>query len=481
MDKANTTDVTKEVTAIMQKAAYAAAVFSQLDQAHTNRIVRAVYEAGFNNRVKLAKLAHEETKKGKWEDKVIKNVVATQFVYEDIKHLKTVGIISDDTERGIVEIAQPLGPIFALIPVTNPTSTIMFKILIALKTRNPIIIGPHHSALKCSVEAARICYEAALKEDAPEDCVQWIDKPSREVTHALMGHKDLALILATGGSSLVKAAYSSGTPAIGVGPGNVPVFIEKSADIEFSVDQILASKTFDNGTICASEQAAVVEQDISDLVINEFTRRGAYVLRGKEVKAVEDVAYDRERGMMSADVVGQSAETIARMAKVDAPSGVRLLIAPLSGVGKDYPLSSEILAPILSFYVAKDFDEAVKLCIDLNFHGGIGHTASLFSNNEEKIREFSSLMNAGRIVVNTPSSHGAVGGLLNSLQPSFTLGCGAGGKNITTDNITARHLINIQRIARRRVNTRLERFDENLYFDESLDAKSAEEQFNRNY
>lgn len=470
-----------DVDTILERAAYAAGVFSQLTQEQTDRIVKAVYEAGFNNRVMLARLASEETKIGKWQDKVIKNVVATQFVYEDIKDLKTVGIISEDKERGIEEIAQPIGPIFALIPVTNPTSTVMFKILIALKTRNPIIIGPHPKAVKCSCEAARICYEAALKEDAPEDCIQWFEQSSMEKTHVLMGHKRLALVLATGGSGLVGAAYSSGTPALGVGPGNVPVFIERSADIPFAVQQILISKTFDNGTICASEQAVVVERSIADQVIDEFKKNKAYFLSDGEIDKLEKIAFDTKRGIMSAQVVGRPAIDIAREAQIDVPDDTQLLIAPQKGVGKEYPLSSEILAPILAFYIAEDFNQAVNICIDLNFYGGIGHTASLFSNDEEKIRKFASVMNAGRIVVNMPSSQGAVGGLYNALHPSFTLGCGTGGRNITTDNITARHLLNIQRIARRRVNRRLEHFDQSAYFDESLDARTIGESFNRNY
>jgi len=466
---------------IAEKASYAAAVFSQLSQEHVDRIVRAVYERGFKDRVRLAKLAHEETGIGKWEDKVIKNVVATQLVYDDIKDLKTVGVISEDKNSGITEIAQPLGPIFALIPITNPTSTVMFKILSSLKTRNPIIIGPHPRALKCSTEAARICYEAAMKEDAPENCVQWLGQSSMEMTHALMGNKKIALILATGGASLVGAAYSSGTPAIGVGPGNVPVFIEQSADIPFAVEQIFISKTFDNGTVCASEQAIVVEQQNADKVIEEFKKSKAYFLSKEETKRLEDVAYDRERKIMSPAIVGKSAAVIAQMAKIDAPPDVRLLIVPLEGVGEKYPLSSEILAPILAFYIAKDYDHAVNLCIDLNFYGGIGHTVSLFSNNDDRIKEFASVMNAGRIVVNMPSSQGAVGGIYNMLHPSFTLGCGTGGKNITTDNITARHLLNIQRIARRRPNILLEKFDKSLYFDESLDANDIEKKFNLNF
>jgi acetaldehyde dehydrogenase/alcohol dehydrogenase len=471
---------TQTVNDVLQRALRAAAVFNQLDQEHTERIVRAVYEAGFNARVRLAKLAYEETKIGKWRDKVIKNVLATQLVYEDIRNEKTVGIISEDRERGIVEIAQPMGPILAVIPVTNPTSTLLFKTLISLKTRNPIIICPPHKAKQCCAEAARICYEAALQEDAPEDCIQWLTSVSREQTQALMSHPQLALILATGGTGLVRTAYSSGTPTLGVGAGNVPVYIERSADVPFAVEQILLSKTFDNGTVCASEQALVVERCLAEAVREEFERRRGYFLSEEEVGRLEAVAFSRERGLMNPEIVGQPASFIAAKAQLAAPPEVELLIAPLKGVGDKHPLSAEILAPILAFYVVDDFEQAVNLCIDLNYHGGIGHTASIFSNDDEKIKSFALLMNAGRIVVNTPSSQGAVGGLFNTLSPSLTLGCGTGGKNITTDNVTARHLLNIQRIARRRENLRLRQFDQNLYFDESKDAVEIERVFNRN-
>ncbi|MCX5973958.1 MAG: aldehyde dehydrogenase family protein [Coprothermobacterota bacterium] len=468
------------VDEVMQRAIQAAAVFSQLDQEHTDRIVCAAYRAGFNARVQLAKMACEETQLGKWQDKVMKNVLATQLVYEDIKDLRTVGVISEDRERGIVEIAQPLGPILAVTPITNPTSTVMFKILLALKTRNPIIIRPHNKAIRCSNEAARILYEAALSEDAPEDCVQWLGNTTREETHALMSHKKLALILATGGTGLVKSAYSSGTPAIGVGAGNVPVYIERSADIPFAVEQILVSKTFDNGTVCASEQAAVTERIVADQVEAEFRRQGAYFLNKEEIQKVTEVAFDREQGVMSMAVVGQLATHIAHLAGIEVPPETLLLMAPQKKVGRDYPLSSEILAPILAYYVVEDFPEAVNLCIDLNYHGGIGHTASIFSNNEKAIRDFAITMNAGRILVNTPSSQGAVGAIYNTLDASLTLGCGSGGKNITTDNVSARHLLNIQRIARRRVNAELAQFDKSLYLDEGVDAAMLETLYYRN-
>lgn len=463
------------------RATAAAAIFSQLDQQQTDMIVKAVYEAGFNNRVKLAKMAAEETQMGNWEDKVLKNVVATQYVYDDIRNQKTVGIISEDFESGISEVAQPIGPILAIIPCTNPTSTVMFKILIALKTRNPIIISAHHRALESCRETVRICYEAALETDAPEDCIIFFERGSREDTHNLMTDSRLALILATGGLGVVKAAYSSGTPALGVGAGNVPVYIEATADIAFAAEQILISKTFDNGTICASEQSLVVEEPISETFINELSSRGGYVLSDKEILAVEKVVFDKERGIMSADVVGQSAERIAEMAGINVPDGVKLLIAPMEKVGFDYPLSCEILAPVIGYYTVKDFQAASSLCIDLNFHGGIGHTVCIYSNDDEKIEEFGVTMNAGRVLVNMPSSQGAVGGMYSKLSPSFTLGCGTGGKNITMDNVTASHLLNIQRITRRRINRRMEHFDSSLYYDEQATAAEIEKIFNRNY
>jgi acetaldehyde dehydrogenase/alcohol dehydrogenase len=465
---------------LLQRAALAGAEYYQLSQKQIDHIVRKTAEAAFAARVKLAKMAYEETNIGRWEDKVIKNVVATQFVYNDIKGLKTVGIISDNKETGIVEIAQPMGPILAIIPVTNPTSTTIFKILIALKSRNPIIICPSKKATNCCAETTRICYEAALEAGAPEDSIQCVTDVSRELTHALMSHKKLALILATGGESLVSAAYSSGNPALGVGAGNVPVFIEKSADITFAAEQVFMSKTFDNGTICASEQAIVVEKPVSGSVINEFKKLGAYFLSAEETKRLEPVVFDSAKSSMNGAIVGKTAKYIAELAGLNVPEETKLLVAPLNGVGADYPISHEILAPVIAFYEADDFDSALKICIDLNFHGGIGHTASIFSNDEEKIYEFSSHMNAGRIVVNTPSSQGAVGALYNKLSASLTLGCGTGGKNITTDNVTAKHLLNIQRIARRRSNELLMRFDTNKYFDENLGLDAIESEFYKN-
>jgi acetaldehyde dehydrogenase / alcohol dehydrogenase len=474
-------DALTQADEMLQRAGMASGVFEMSDQEQTDKIVTAVFKAGFNNRIKLAKMAHEETGLGVFEHKVLKNVLATQLVYENIRNEKTVGIISQNESAGITEIAQPLGPVLAVIPVTNPTSTVMFKIMIAMKTRNPIIISPHSKAVKCCAEAARICYEAALNADAPEYCIQWIDSPSRDLTQALMRHRNIALILATGGPGLVKTAYSSGTPAIGVGPGNVPVFIDESADIPFAVNNILLSKTFDNGTICASEQAVVVEKKISGMVKEEFIRQGGYFLNDDEIQKVEKIAVDPETRLMNPAIVGQPVSKVAELAGISVPQGIRLLLAVQERVGVNFPLSGEILAPILAFYERDDLNSTIKLCIELNYLGGLGHTVSIYANDEEKIRKFALVMNAGRIVVNTPAAQGAVGGLFNRLNPSFTLGCGTWGKNITTENITARHLINIKRICRRRSNEKWLTFPKEKYLNETLTADSVLMEYNRNF
>jgi acetaldehyde dehydrogenase/alcohol dehydrogenase len=466
---------------IMLRASLAGAEFTQFTQEQTDAIVRAAAEAGFAHRVSLAKLAYEETGIGKWEDKVMKNVVATQFVYNDIRDLKTVGIISEDKESGISEIAQPMGPVLAIIPVTNPTSTTLFKILIALKSRNPIIICPPRKAIFACAETAKICYNAVLKAGAPEDCIQWLSEVSREQTQELMRHKKVSLILATGGGGLVNAAYSSGTPTLGVGAGNVPVFIEKSADVPFAVEQIVMSKTFDNGTTCASEQSIIVEKVSAEQVKAEFIKHRAYFVPEADIPRLEAVALDQNSHLMNPDIVGKPATMIAKRAGLTVPEDTTLLIAPLHGIGKEFPLSSEILAPILAFYVVDDFDAAIKCCIELNYFGGIGHTASLFTNDENVVKKFALLMNAGRICVNTPSSQGAVGALFNKLDVSLTLGCGTGGKNITTDNVSAKHLLNIQRIARRRVNDRFVNFDQKKYYDDQIDLAAVEKEFNKNH
>jgi acetaldehyde dehydrogenase/alcohol dehydrogenase len=465
-----------DINEIMLKAHNASEKFKMMNQEQVDKIVKAAYIVGFNRRIELAKLAHEETQLGNWQDKTFKNVIATHFVYNDIKNLKTVGIISEDQENGITEIATPLGPILVITPITNPTSTVLFKILISLKTRNPVVIIPHGAARKSTIEAAKICYEVAIAVCAPADCIQWIKRSTREQVLELMSHKMTALILATGSVGLVRAAYKSGTPTIGVGPGNVPVFFGKTADIKFGVEQIVKSKTFDNGTVCASEQALVLQEYNAQEVIEEFKKHKAYYLDEHEIEKLEKIAFNKELKVMNVEVIGQTATHIAKMADINVPDDTTILIAELDEVGIKSPLSLEILAPILAMYIVKDFDEAIDKCKEINNYGGLGHTVSIFSNNIEKIRYFASVMNAGRVIVNTPSSQGALGGLYNGLQPSLTLACGTGGKNISTDNISARHLLNIQRIAWRNQNQCFKHLENGMHLNEDIDSDQFEEE-----
>jgi len=465
---------------IIHRALAATVAFRKLNQTQTDRIVREVYIAALNNRVRLAKMAAEETGLGIWQHKVIKNVIASQLVYEHIKNQKTAGVISEDPVMGIIEMAQPIGPILALVPVINPTSTALFKSLIALKTRNPVIISPTFAAKDCVAEACRICYEAARDAGAPEHCIQWLPKPNMAKTKEIMSHHRLALILATGTGEMVKASYSSGTPTIGVGAGNVPVYIGASADVPFAVRNILLSKTFDNGSICASEQAIVVKKKIAETVIAEFRRHKAYFMSPEEIEKVGRIAYDPERKTMAVRVVGQPVQRIAAMAGISVPPDASVLMARLDGVSPDYPLSAEILAPILAFYVESSFKAAIARCAEIARFGGIGHTAVIYSNTPERIEYFSNSIDVARILVNTPSTQGALGGMYTTLAPSFTLSCGSGGKNSTTDNISTRNLLNIHRICRRRINERWLGMNHDRYLDESLTAEILEREFNMN-
>lgn len=466
---------------IVGRAVAAAAAFRRLDQAQTDRVVRAVYLAALEARVRLAKLAHEETGMGIWQHKVIKNVIAAQLVYDDIKGQRTVGVINVDARNGVTEIAQPLGPILGFVPVTNPTATTIFKCLIAMKTRNPLIVSPPHAARGCVVAAAQLCYEAAIDAGAPEHCIQWLGKPADTLIEGLLGQRRLALVLATGTHKLVRKAATSGVPTIGVGPGNVPVYIGATANIPYAIRSILESKTFDHGTVCASEQALVVKDEVAPPVIAELERQGARFLSEREIESVSRVAWDRERGMMSPLVVGQSVQRIAEMAGIAVRADARLLVGRLEGVGRDHPLSAEILAPILAFYVEPDFETSIARCNEITHYGGLGHTAVIYSNTDERIEYFSKAVDAARILVNIPSTWGALGGTVNTLSPSFTLGCGSGAHNSTTDNITARHLVDIHRITRRRPNPLWERFDQGMYLDETLSAERLELEFHKDF
>lgn len=381
---------------------------------------------------------------GNIEDKVTKNLLASRGLYTFIKDMKTVGVIGEDKARKIVELAAPVGLIAAVIPTTNPTSTVIFKSISSLKSRNAVVFSPHPRAIQSSLEAARIMETAAAMAGAPNGSISCMSMPTIEGTQELMHHPQVALILATGGSGLVKAAYSSGKPAYGVGPGNVPAFVEQTANIKEAVGKIIEGKCFDNGTICSSEQAVVVEDSIKDHALSEFGRLGGYLLSLQEQELLERLVVIN--GALNPEIVGKSALTIAQMAGLKVPPGTKVLLAALDGVGKGYPLSREKLSPILAFYSVPTWQDGLQRCIELLEFGGLGHTAVIHSHNEEVIREFALHAPASRILVNTPSSKGAVGAV-TGLPPSMTLGCGTWGHNITTDSITPLHLLNIKRMA----------------------------------
>lgn len=434
---------------LVSLARTAAAVFTQYTQEDVDRIVKPMVLAGLEQAQHLARLAIEETKLGVLEDKAIKNMVATEFVYNYVKDKRTVGVMREFPERGLVELAEPVGVIFSLTPITNPTSTVLFKCIMAIKTRNAFIFGPHPGAWRCCAEAVRIMYETAVKHGAPEGVFTCIESPTLQDNAYLMHHPDVRLIDATGGRGAVKAAYSSGKPALGVGPGNTPVYLEKTADLNMAVVDIITSKTFDNGTICASEQTVVIDDEIYDLALKKFADLGAHICSAKETQILGRTVIDPATGRMRPMAVGQKATDIARFVGLAVKPDTKLLIAPILGVGRDYPLSAEKLFPVLSVCRAHSVDEALKLCVDVNHAGGLGHTAVIFSNNDEVIRKFGETINAGRIIVNSPGSIGALGGVYNDMVPTFSFGCGTGGGNSTTDNVNVYHYLNIKRMARR--------------------------------
>ncbi len=435
-----------------------------LDQSQVDNIVKEMSMAGLDEHMRLAKMAVEETGRGIFEDKAIKNMFATEYVYHSIKYDKTVGIINENEIEDYVEVAEPVGVIAAITPVTNPTSTTMFKAIISMKTRNPIIFAFHPSAQRCSTEAARILRDAAIKAGAPDDCIQWIENPSIEATQALMHHPGVAMILATGGASMVKAAYSSGKPALGVGPGNVPCYIEKSVDVKRAATDLILSKTFDNGMICASEQAVIVDKDISKEFEDFMKDNKCYFWNEEEIKKLEKNAIDEAKCAMSPAVVGQSAYNIAKMAGFNVPEDTKILIAKLKGVGPEYPLSREKLSPILAYYISDGWEHGIKIAEEMVEFGGLGHSAVIHSKNQRVIDEFSRRIKAGRIIINSPSTHGAIGDIYNTNMPSLTLGCGSFGRNSTTANVSAVNLINKKRVARRRVNMQWFKIPEKIYF-----------------
>ncbi|WP_138207074.1 bifunctional acetaldehyde-CoA/alcohol dehydrogenase [Haloimpatiens lingqiaonensis] len=438
--------------------------FATYSQEQVDEIFRKASIAANNNRLDLAKMAVEETGMGIVEDKVIKNHFASEYMYNKYKYEKTCGVIEKDEAFGICKIAEPIGVIAAVVPTTNPTSTAIFKALIALKTRNGIIFSPHPRAKNCTIEAAKIILQAAVEAGAPEGIIGWIDEPSIELSQVVMREADM--ILATGGPGMVKAAYSSGKPAIGVGSGNTPVIIDETADIKMAVNSILLSKTFDNGVICASEQSVIALSSVYDQVRKEFLERGAYILKGEELDKVRNVIL--VNGNLNPNIVGQPAHKIAELAGVNVPENAKVLIGEVESVELEEPFSHEKLSPVLGMYKAENFDEALNKAERLVELGGFGHTSSLYidtNRGKEKIEKFSHIMKTGRTIINMPSSQGAIGDIYNfKLAPSLTLGCGSWGGNSVSENVGPKHLLNIKNVAERRENMLWFRVPEKVYF-----------------
>ncbi len=457
--------VNAEINALVDKAEEALKVFVGFDQEQVDKIVYAMALAGLDKNRELARLAYEETKRGVYEDKIVKNIFATEYIWNSIKHEKTVGIVTDNEMEGYVEVAEPVGIVAGVTPVTNPTSTTMFKSLICIKARNPIIFGFHPSAQQSSLAAAKVLRDAAIAAGAPENCIQWLEHPSIEATTALMNHPKVSLILATGGSGMVKSAYSCGKPALGVGPGNAPCYIETSANVKRACTDLMMSKTFDNGMICASEQAVIVDKVIQEIFEKYMKENNCYFLNKDEIAKVSKFVINSEKGAVNPDVVGKSAHWIAEKSGVKVPENTKILIARLEDVGPEYPLSREKLSPVLAYYVVDNHVEGFEMCRKMLDLGGLGHTAIIHSTNDDLINRFGTAMKVGRIIVNSPSSQGAIGDIYNTNTPSLTLGCGSYGHNSTTANVSTVNLINKKKIAKRRVNMQWFKIPPKIYFE----------------
>ena len=428
----------------IREAVAAQQLYSFMGQQRMDQIVEAVAKACEAEAVRLAKMAVEETGYGVWEDKVLKNLLGSRITYESVKDMKTNGVIRENGENGIMEIGVPVGVIAALIPSTNPTSTVMYKALIALKAGNGIIFSPHPGAKQCILETVNIVKAAAENAGAPKGLIGAINLPTMEATDALLKSREIALILATGGEAMVRAAYSSGNPAIGVGPGNGPAFVERTADIPLAVKHIIQSKTFDNGTICASEQSIVTESSIEKEVRKELSKQGAYFMDPEQSERVAKLLM--VGGRMNPRIVGRSAKTIAEMAAISIPAGTKVLISVQTEVRKDNPYTREKLCPVLAFFVEEGWEAACGRCISILQNEGTGHTMTIHSEDPEVIREFALKKPVSRLLVNTPGALGGVG-VCTNLPPALTLGCGAVGGSSTSDNITPMNLINIRRVA----------------------------------
>ena len=435
----------QEVRDLVANAKKAQRELAEFSQEKIDRIIYEIAKDCAANAQKLAKMAVEETGFGVWEDKVLKNLLGSTITYESCKDMKTVGVIKEDKAAGLIEVGVPMGIVAALIPSTNPTSTTMYKSIISIKAGNAIVISPHPNAKNCIIETVKIIQQAAKRAGAPDNIVQAISLTTIDATNTLLKHKDIGVILATGGEAMVRAAYSSGNPAIGVGPGNGPAYIEKSADIPMAVKRIFDSKTFDNGTICASEQSIVTESCIKDKVVEEVKKQGGYFLNAEETKKLSGFIL-RANGTMNPKIVGKSAKVIADMAGFSIPEGTRVLVSEQTEVSKTNLYSREKLCPILAFYTENSWEDACERCMQILYNEGVGHTMTIHSQNDKIIREFALKKPVSRLLVNTPGALGGVGATTN-LSPALTLGCGAVGGSATSDNISPLNLINIRRVA----------------------------------
>ena len=465
--ESNKDEVTQMIDSLAEKGQEALKELSKKSQHEINDIVHQMSMAAVDQHMHLAKLAYDETGRGIYEDKAIKNLYASEYIWNSIKDNKTVGIIGEDKQKGLTYVAEPIGVICGVTPTTNPTSTTIFKAMIAIKTGNPIIFAFHPSAQQSSKYAAKVILEAATKAGAPKDCIQWIEVPSIEATKQLMNHKDIALVLATGGSGMVKSAYSTGKPALGVGPGNVPTYIEKTAHIKRAVNDIIGSKTFDNGMICASEQVMVVDKEVYSDVVKEFKLHQTYFVNKNELQQLEDAIMNEDKTAVKPDIVGKSAVDIAKLSGISVPEKTKLLVAEIDGIGKDYPLSREKLSPVLAMVTAKSTGHALQICEDILKFGGLGHTAVIHTEDSQLQQKFGLKMKACRVLVNTPSAVGGIGNMYNELIPSLTLGCGSYGRNSISHNVSAVDLLNIKTIAKRRNNMQWFKLPPKVYFEEN--------------
>ncbi|OFL66914.1 bifunctional acetaldehyde-CoA/alcohol dehydrogenase [Staphylococcus sp. HMSC072H01] len=465
--ESNKDEVTQMIDSLAEKGQEALKELSKKSQHEINDIVHQMSMAAVDQHMHLAKLAYDETGRGIYEDKAIKNLYASEYIWNSIKDNKTVGIIGEDKQKGLTYVAEPIGVICGVTPTTNPTSTTIFKAMIAIKTGNPIIFAFHPSAQQSSKYAAKVILEAATKAGAPKDCIQWIEVPSIEATKQLMNHKDIALVLATGGSGMVKSAYSTGKPALGVGPGNVPTYIEKTAHIKRAVNDIIGSKTFDNGMICASEQVMVVDKEVYTDVVKEFKLHQTHFVNKNELQQLEDAIMNEDKTAVKPDIVGKSAVDIAKLSGISVPEKTKLLVAEIDGIGKDYPLSREKLSPVLAMVTAKSTGHALQICEDTLKFGGLGHTAVIHTEDSQLQQKFGLKMKTCRVLVNTPSAVGGIGNMYNELIPSLTLGCGSYGRNSISHNVSAVDLLNIKTIAKRRNNMQWFKLPPKVYFEEN--------------